>query len=498
MGASMKVVDTADTTEPNGTTVTIPARSGNQIESKARKFFSYWHPGRVKLNGVEPDFMPDAKWIIQDKIALVDSPSYSEPNRLVMGGVAYPAPNLRTDLGSYSKVVAFVPIGDLDFAPSREALMDTDTTTDTIKRVQVEIEQAIKQSILDDIASATSPRDAVQRRMDWEQKVPRQYIPANTPYKGKPVPDNFKVPKDTIYAPMHGRKMTSNSAMTDHMPIKTVLAGIWVVGYDHASFTATTKKKLVKYCEDAQLSPTGFMLSMDAPDPYWIDGVPTVKWEDIKAIKLPRNAPNPRTGRIPGSYDVWEDGDWNEGIPADDIDQTKPIFWMFGKYYEGRQFAAYLHSEFPGSTLVMLRSGREGKFERLFPKSKRVEPVVREAFEKWVEKVPADTKLALAVQEDYRLADYDLLDVSKINDPRFGKIAKLRKRDLSKVQDEISAWGKLGQYFGNDAHGLESPLSSYPLLPSGYSLKATRDKSHLYRYMNCEYAYQQRQKAAGK
>lgn len=495
MGASMKVVDTSATTEANGTTVVIPARSGNMIETKARKFFSYWTPGRVKLNGVEPEFMPGAKWVIDGKIALVEG-QYNEPNRVVMGGVAYPAPDLRTELGSYSKAVAFVDIGTLDFAPSREALMDTDTTKDTITKVEVEIEDAIKQSILDDIAAASSPRDAVQRRIDWGTKVPRHYIPASTPYKGQNVPDAYKVPDNTIYAPLHGRKMTSNSVMTEHMPIATALAGMWIEGWDHASFTATTKKKLVKYCEDNQLSVTGFMLSLDSPDPYWIEGIPTVKWETIKAIKLPRNAPNPRTGRIPGSYDLWEDGDWNEGIPADDIDQTNPVFWTFGKYYDGRVLAQWFHENFPGSTLVMLRSGREDKFQRLFPKARRAEEAVRESFEKWAAKVSDDTKLALAVQGDYRLADYDYLDASQITDPRFAKIVKLRKLDLSRVQDRISGWSKLGQFFDTDQHDMESPLDDYPLLPSGYTLSHMTDKDHLYRYMNCEYAYQQRQNGA--
>lgn len=496
LGASMKVVDTSSTSEPNGTTVTIPARALNQIEQKAKQFFQFWEPGTVKLNGREPDFVPDASWVVPGKIALVEGRGFNEPHRVVMGGVAYPAPHLQPGLGSYTKVVAFVDIGAVDFAPSREALMDTDTTTATLRAVEKNLAAAITASIAKDVADAANPREAVERKLAWRSKVPSSMIPADVKYNGRIVPENADVPDGTLHAPMYGRKQNSHSQMTKHMPMPTVLKSIWVTGWDHASFTVTTKKKLMKYCEDNQLSAESFIISPTPPDKFWIAGIPFIKWEDVKTIKLPRNAPNPTTGRIPGSYDIWEDGDWNEGVPGDDIDQKNPVFWMFGRHYApGRSMAAWLHERFPGSTLVMLRKGREGKFQRLFPKSREATDVLRDEYMKWSDSISADDRLALAVKNDYRMSDYDWFDPAQLDDPRFAKIAKIRKRNLSALETQIAQWHKLGMRYEYADHEIELPLHDYALLPTGYSLNHWgRDKAHLYRYMNNEYAHKQAQK----
>ena len=497
MGASMKVVDTADTDDPNGTTITIPARFGNQIDKKARRFFSFWEEGRVLLNGQPTEKVPGAKWVT-DKLALVDadygSEHYGHTDQIVMGGVAYPAPNLRTGLGSYTKLIAFVDIGDVDFAPSREGLMDTDTTTATLDRVAKELVDAIKQSVLDDIASAQTPLEAVKRRQDWYSKLPHGMVPTSTPYKGKPVPDGMDVPDGSIIAQYHARKISGHSKLSKHAPLPNILNALWVVGYDHASFTATTKKKLWKYCEDNNLSYPHFILSKDKPSTYWIEGgVDFIDWPTIKALKLPKNAVNPTTGRIPGSYDLYEDGDYNEGVPADDIDTSNDIFWMFGKYYDGRRYVEFLKEYYPGATLVMLRSGREGKFQRVFPSSRKIDVVLQEEFDKWAKTITADTRLAIAVQNDYTFADYEKLDLSKLDDPRFAKIAKLRKRNLNAIKEKISYWHKLGMYFQTGQHGVENPIESYPLLPDGYylnrRLKDPEEGAHIYRYMNAEYAH---------
>lgn len=488
-GASMKVVDTADTDEPNGTTVTIPARSGNQIEAKAREFFKFWEDGRVNLNGKPVERLPGAQWVT-DNIALIAKTYYSEPHYVVMGGVAYPAPSMTVQVGSGSRMVAFVDIGAVDFAPSREALMDTDTTTATLNAMAEEYHQSVRQSVLDDIASAGTPLEAVQKRQEWFSKVPNNLIPASTPYKGKNVPDTAEVPDFAIIAQYHARKMNGHSKLHRSAPMNTILNALWITGWDHASFTATTKKKLWKYCEDNDVTYPHFILSKDKPDTFWIEGGVTFEtWDTIKAIKLPRNARNPVTGRIPGSYDLYEDGDYNEGVPGDDIDQSNPIFWMFGKYYDGRRYVEWLKQNYPGSTLVMLRRGREDKFKRLFPKSREISEAVREKYEAWTKTVTADQNLALAVQNDYRFQDFQVLDVDEIDDPRFAKVVKLRKKSLGALQNQIRAWHKLGCVYAPDEHGVKNPMDDYPLLPDAYYIRRSKDKAHLYRYMNAEYAY---------
>lgn len=492
-GASMKVVDTSDSTEPNGTTVTIPARSGNQIASKAQEFFKFWEDGRCKLNGQATERLPGAQWV-SDSLALIDKTYNSDPHYVVMGGVAYPAPNLNVQALSNSRLVAFVDIGAVDFAPSREALMDTDTTAGTLTAIVKEYSDSVKQSVLDDIASATTPLEAVQKRQAWFQKLPSNLIPTSTPYKGKPVPDGIDVPDNSIIAQYHARRMTGHSKLNKHAPMNTILNALWIVGWDHGSFTATTKKKLWKYCEDKGITYPHFILSKDKPNLEWIDGgVTLVPWQTIKEIKLPRNQPNPTTGRIPGSYDLYEDGDYNEGVPGDDIDQTNPIFWIHGNYSSGRRYVPWLKEHHPGATLVMLRRGREDKFQRLFPKAKEISEVVGKEFDAYVATITDDHKLSLAIKDDHRFSDWEEFQLSEIDDPRFAKISKLRKQSpgLQKVQDRLASWGRLGYYFNPGLHAVKNPLDDYELLPDPYYFRrySQEKKAHVYRYINAEYAH---------
>jgi hypothetical protein len=495
-GASMKVVDTSDTDEPNGTTVTIPARANNSFAHKAAKFFSYWRPGTVKLDGKEPEFMPGAKWV-SDDIAIVQSEGGygSVASKIVMGGVPYPAPGLKSPLGYGKGIVAFVGIGAVDFAPSREGLMDTDTTTATLEKVSQKFRTSLMESVRKDVKEAPSHHEAVVRVLEWHQNLPSGLMPDALKYQGKVVPTSTTLPDGSIYARWHDRPLNSHQKVAG-LPMRSVTGALWVYGFDYASFTATVKKKLLKYCEDKGITPTGFILvtgQLSTVDRTWLDTIQSVDWPTVKAIKLPRNARNPQNGRIPGSYDVWENGGLVDDTPADDIDTNHDIFWMIGKNWSGRYVAKWLSAKFPnGYTLVMMRDGRQDKFQRLFPKARSATAFVRDEYLAWVKGLDKKVVSAFANQHDGVMDYLRVYDVTKIDDPAIKALPAINTVDTSQLQKDINDWKEVGMYWSTPHSGLTNPFEKYILLPDFYYLKRGRyDMEHVYHYMNSEYARQQ-------
>lgn len=494
-GASMKVVDTASTADPNGTTVAIPAKAYNSFELKAKTFFRHWKPGTVKLNGAEPRFMEGAQRVT-DQLYLRSDDAQSF---VVMGGVPYPAV-IQHDLGWRKSITAFVDIGEVDFAPSREGLMDTDTTTATLQRISRDFKTALSQSIADDIASAKTPAEAARKRIGWLEHVPRTYMPAKVMFKGKEVPDSYQCERETLLAPMYYSKMNSHSTYRKDafIPIPSLNGALWVTGFDYAAFTATVRKKLDKYVSDNAFDrPTNYVLTKDAarPDTTWLSNVKFIDWPTIKAIKLPRDQVNPRTGRIPGSYDLFDaDQNYRTGVPGDDIDADNDLFWVLGsRFGNTRAVHQRLLKSYPDCTLVMLRSGREGKFQRLFPDAQEAKAVVRKEFDAWKAKINKTDALALYMQQngDSRLAH---LDTSRLRDPAIARVKAILGRDTSALKNDINEWAVLDYRWYPEDENIESPLDKYVLLPDSYYFDRflTKNADHVYDYMN--HIYEQESK----
>lgn len=161
----IKVLDTVGTDEPDGVKVSIPIKPGDvvSVRSKAFDFYQWWREG-VELGGEdELTALSDGLLWIDDDVAIVpnfdphgrrnnyeDSASY-----IIMGNVAYPIENQYVDF-EYP-FYAWVPIGAVQFTPSREALHYTDKTKETIKEIQEFAKERLAQKIKTEIDAAETP-----------------------------------------------------------------------------------------------------------------------------------------------------------------------------------------------------------------------------------------------------------------------------------------------------------------------------------------------------
>ena len=137
----MEVMDTVTTTEPNGVRIIIPTKPANDFADKARKFFQYWADGTVLVNGEKPETIGDLT-DIGDGMFITDTPrswqTREQNDIIVMGGVPYPLPaDYRSKLENVSRkyCVFYVPMGDVDFVPSREEMNLTPRTKDYLSNL---------------------------------------------------------------------------------------------------------------------------------------------------------------------------------------------------------------------------------------------------------------------------------------------------------------------------------------------------------------------------
>lgn len=158
---AIQVIAEEPTGEPNGTTIEIPVKNPNTCADKINRFFMYWDSGDVLVDGEVPDQVWDAPYLdaveaviwadatertmsfkLDDDVVLSKLVPTGE-FRLVMGGVAYPVnwdtlnfetgTSLHYMLRNWKLGIAVrVPIGSLDFVPSREALNYTKRSKDTV------------------------------------------------------------------------------------------------------------------------------------------------------------------------------------------------------------------------------------------------------------------------------------------------------------------------------------------------------------------------------
>lgn len=502
---AMTVVSESPSTDEAGTEVVIPIGRNDMdaVTREAEDFFSVWKPGTVLLNGKQPrHFLATSPLRLTDDLYVVGRGE----SRVVMGNVAYPAPAL-DDLVPNASVLAFVPIGSVSFPPSREALMDTRTTRATIEKIKADFKTALNGAIQREVSAAPTPQEAVRIVIKWSRTIPGSSVQAASySYQGENLPASYWSPgydtsrasyeqaagvRAMVVSSATGYQRKGYSTTTYSIPVFDWPSTVWVTDFKPGTYTAQHKNKMVKWCAEQGITVGRgdsdvnqfVMCPAGGPTSKFIDPSRVVSWEDIRSIKLDVAHPAWKPMRIPGSYDFYTEAGMQEGKPGDQIDQKSPIFWVNCNKWAGRQYMDGLkgiHSKF---TLVCLPANRIDKFKRDVPKAVNVHDEFKGAFKKWLTGLTSDQRGALAVYDSGNLAVFQMLDKSKVDDPKVKEAIRLSKIDTTALVD---ARRMFARYAAVDTGGSwKDPMRKYPLFDR-YAFRT--DPGHIYQYMNLMYA----------
>ena len=365
------------------------------------------------------------------------------------------------------------------------------------------------------IETAKTPAAAVEFMLEWHRKVPERLRPADGyVYKGEKLPLRLESPADESFMLVRGNaSKLSHNQRFDSNGAESWSKTWWIHGFDRADWTPTMRKKLNYFMEEVkgvpeyQMDPPGwfqsnFLITKSRIKSRYIPNERRIKWSDIAAVKLPRNVGAARGAhdRIPGSYDLYLNGDLKRGMPADDIDTDFPVFWYRKRQesWQRRSYNQFFQVAYPdGYTLVPLQDNRITKFCRVFPDAVRANDKIKELWDNERRNITDYQKLVLAHQRLDSDARH-LKDPFLVDDPEIQEHILYLKEDTSTLRDLLAHYESIV----GDVMELPSvldPLRKYPLIFDRYGyrnpLRNDDEREHAIIYMNAAYADAQRKLA---
>ncbi len=530
-GGTMTVVNRMETSEPNGVEIVIPAQrdDAKNVQEAADNLFQYWPEGTVLVNGEAPRRFSGLQ--VTDNIFLVEDAdnSYSSRRRrysyyydddddalshvCVMGNVPYPMKLPKHTLPWGVKMVAFVPIGAVNFTPSREALHYTPHTNAAIVKIVSDYKTGVNSAIQREINKAPDHASALKVVADWQK-----YLQTATTftYKKDELPSAYtevdphstKTPKPnrtlrvTDMPNSYGR--LSGYSGQDKISASEWPGTLWVEDFIPGDVSADHKRKLLQWCEENNVEgiTQACLLHDKVKRNKFLDETHIVSYpETIRPIVLPKAVSTSKWSgevHIKGSYRVWTesnaDGATYRGdqVTGDKIRRDKPIMWIQGRKYGGKGEARQLQAVYDEFTLVVLPANRVTKFLRDVPEAMTVKEAIDTKRDKWEKKLTQDQRLALAIHDAGAQDALKQLDPAKIHDPDLTEAIRLANVKVTKLVEQRSVFGS----HAKTATPWTNPLDKYPLATesrdryyrSGYVLVGKEHHEHMYIYINCVYA----------
>ena len=494
----MTIVADEATDEQDGVEVIIPAKTGNVVEAKAERFFSFWKYGKVLLNGKTPKLI-DGLWLT-DKLLMTDEVAQ---DTIVMGNVPYPWGDQQPRYGyrtNTMRKVAFVEIGEVHFTPSREALQQTPTTLATQERLVREFEAEFARACQENVEAAPTAWEAVAealkaRRAGYNERArfhgsARVGVPAAQPltWRGHEIPFMLKRAAST-WLMCGGMKHLGRKDGDWYREVALGPTTIWFTGFDGATMSPTKRAKLEQWLTDNNIArPERFICveRLDANEKKWIDPSTIKRWADVDAIKLPKG--NSVGRRVAGTYYVSVDGGYFQQVEAKDIDIQRPLFWIHANRYEA-QYQMQNHRRtklMPVEihSVVALPANRIEKFKRDFPMAIEVKEWMRKKKEEFRSKLTKAQRVAWATQDAADEPWFTKIPAEKLDDPALRRYIDVLRTDVTHIVNTAHRLGISPD--GSDA--LEDPTDKYLLLNSLYGQPSGKKLDHVIYYLNAAYA----------
>lgn len=519
---TMTILEEAATEEPNGVQVIIPAKQHNQIADKAAAFFAFWEPGTVLLDGSEPE--PLKGYELSKTMLVVNANSITHAFNygidhnayVVMGNVAYPAHLPDLGLPEGRVLVARVPIGAVQFAPSRESLQDTAFTRKTLKDLADEFNRKADKAVARDVAKAKTSQEAARIAVKVSSSLGRS---PEASWRGKKIPAKLTFPEDEapMYLELRWRAYRSGSRVngepTENLKLRKALEATWVLNFTNKTFYSPMTQKLNRYCEvEGIKTPDVVLLAKNDELPYseWLEGVQVIDWKDVRKWR----DPEAKEIRAAGSYEALvtegQAGCKGAHVKADEIDTSKALIYTMSDD-ESAQFHPETHrllQEVVGDcTLVRLTKPRLAKFLRIFPDAKEARQVLAKEARQWWGSLDESKRIAIAIHG--RRSDRHTQTIAAMNadslmmlcdhadrvaDPEL-RTALTTRQDYREMgmTGELREWVKRSAFISEDEldaiHVSQLELGErYPLVLCGIRERAERrTQEHFLAYVNAVY-----------
>lgn len=411
------IVHSGPTDEENGVEIQIPVRHTTDFVDKAKEFFKWWEAGTALVNGQdlaghglkEMDGIhlsgtfdslgrPSPVKVYASASAPTAAYYNNDEVTIVMGDVPYPVnrdymPN--TNLGI--KIAVYVPIGTVEFTPSREALVYNNELVRAIKGVHEEVRQRLFKEACKEIVEAPTHKEAMNLWSEPPRIVRNDYSNwQSMTYQGEPFKGYVSLAETgySVRRDYNDRLRLNEFASIQKSDCQTT--ALIVTGVESKP-TTSFKRKVMKYASDNGISNGGrydntiVLLDSDITSP-WFQDIKRVDKATIDAVKFPRppkdpNAPAKPRAAVVG-YDAWEK---TASGPVKHPNATKMptsnVVYYHNSDLKGKDVKAgdILAAVETGTTLVELGKGRLAKFLKSYPSAKHLNTVIYDHAKKHVD-----------------------------------------------------------------------------------------------------------------
>jgi hypothetical protein len=479
---SLTVVESTPTIETPGVEIIIPVSNKySEFETKARGFFKFW-PSGVLINGQVPERISQFK--VTDSLYL-NPPNLGDfggrQSIVVMGNVPYP---VNHHIASDCAVIAYVPVGAVNFTPSRESLQYTKKTNETLSKLGSEFNQNISWAIQDAIDQANSKSEALDVFIKWKNKVPGSFWnKVAFSYEGAPIIRSISTADRSLWFTRVNDRYINKQRTID---VSQIPGSIVVTGYYPQTFTTIHRSKLKRWADENGIQPKAFLLCKEDIDLEWIDPAYVVDWSFVRSIKLSTRQPNKTTTSL--SYDGFKDGAYRYDILADDIN-TKNLYHCVGPRADTKRYYSSINPLVEGDiTLITLPSTRVDKYQRLFPTSKDVESEIKALWDQWTASLSDQVKYAIQVQSfgnNYYFTNAEL-DPLEIHDPELKAFLEAHNLNIKDILAKYRKFVQVGHCF---TRHMTDFSKRYPMIKGGYM---HNNPTHPYIYINAVYEKEQK------
>jgi len=506
---SIEPVSTTPTDEPNGVTVYIPVNNVGRFNRAARRFFRYWKPGDILVDGEPPEQL-DGIWLDNDVLVTPEEDYGDAHTTIVMGNIPYRVPRqhqINNGITSGMNVVVWVPIGSVDPTPSREALHYTARTVEVLELAKSFVHERLHQQMQTQLDACETAMEALELQQEWSSRR-RGGGHLDFTYRGRPMPRTVTLPFAWIYNT--GR---NSARQIEHYTMPTIRLAdhTFVVGHKTKVVSARQREKIHEYLAKGELKFGHYKDLTLVPDLSWTkgwhEGATVIPWDDIQSVSNRSNGAGGKKEATVTIIDV--NGVQHESIKESELPEGKLVVAAQTKIkddYELRSFKAAMRAT--NYTIVLLRKNSFERFRRDHPGTFTAKQAVYRELRKLTQSVSG---LQLAVGLNRSRADAlvkNLLSAAQshaLHDPVASQVAKeidaaeeqnLTRlfRSLHNAAVEIGIPPNLLLHLRQheDASLLTELEKKYPLLTLTAWSIAVEDIAN---YINAMHAYQQENQA---
>jgi hypothetical protein len=443
-----RVLDVSDTTRANGTTVTIPVKPEDvtSFHQIAKEIYKYWEPGSILVDGDEPDRSHLDHLLWMEDVTLDGMQvgiSRNGTSKIIMGNVAYPwEPKL-----DGINTIARVPIGSVDFAPSREALMFNTYTEGTLKELRDYIREMAPIRMGEVLDAAPSPWDQFRLQNVW--RYARVCSPA---FKGRGVQSDVALPKG-ISAWEYERAAWKNKAArhTGHVGFELLNRATVITGFPYKALSAVHKRRL-----EHTIGNTWLMLHEET-DLSLLEGHPRlISWDRIVEETTEKVAPDPRSPRVAAPTIYAGTGPGGNVVRTEQFEQDPNVPLLYRTV--DHQEAGWYRRRHPNVMVVELRINQVDRFLRLHPWALSAMEYDTAEMKRLRESASESTR----IKKHMRRHIFELsssIDLTRVKDMELHRLLRIAKNE----DPDLAAVTRLGiDWTPNPIHA--KIASRYPLL----------------------------------